>query len=142
MLYRGGRLVANVVRKRKEVKQQQRAIGYSNQTTTVSPNPLPPKRGDEDREKSKEEWKNKQKNIARDIDRDIRTNSDRLPKGIDRVDKVSNKCDAHVHFRGTKAALYFDGRIKDGTIDDLRKVMTNDIKRYLIDKGINIPYGL
>ena len=57
MLYRGGRFVANVVRKRKEVKQQQRAIGYSNQTTTASPNPLPPRRDDEDKESREEKKK-------------------------------------------------------------------------------------
>lgn len=136
MLYRGGRLVANVVRKRKEVKQQQRAIGYSNQTTTASPNPLPPRRDDEEESKKK-----KEKSINQ-IQRDIEKRKDYVPKEVTRLDKgLGNFEQNHIHF-GDDIALNFDGTMKHGSVDDLRRVLTNDGKKWLKNIGVKLPPNL
>ena len=136
MLYRGGRLVANVVRKRREVKQQQRAIGYTNQTTAASPNPLSPRRDDEEKTKKK-----KEKSINQ-IQRDIEKRKDYVPKEVTRLDKgLGNFEQNHIHF-GDDIALNFDGTMKHGSVDDLRRVLTNDGKKWLKSIGVKLPPNL
>lgn len=142
LLYRGGKVIANVVKEKIEFKQQQRAIGYDNPATIAgTPNPLPPKRDDED--ERGEEKKTSTNQMRQKVEKG------QAPKEITRFDKGSNvtndpsvpKEQAHIHF-GDNIALNFDGTMKHGTIDDLRRVLTNDGKRWLRKMGVKLPPNL
>ena len=133
----GGVLLA---RKLKEIinKARDKVNGNENEqgATAASPNPLPPKKDDE------EETKKKKEKSINQIQRDIEKRKDYVPKEVTRLDKgLGNFEQNHIHF-GDDIALNFDGTMKHGSVDDLRRVLTNDGKKWLKSIGVKLPPNL
>jgi hypothetical protein len=102
--------------------------------------PKKPNGDDEDEKKKEEKIKEKNKTPSNNQIQ-MQVEKGQAPKGVTRIDGPKGK--EHAHFKNDKnLALYRDGSIRHGTIEDLKKVMTNDIKNWLINNGWKLPNGL